>query len=161
MQTDAQLREVVNQVLTIEPAQREVQELENQLSVVRQDLNAAIPAIKERNVDQMGAILNERLKPHIEQGEKRFTGEFWTTDLSKKREQVAEFERRQFDRMKDAQQHLSKLLAFDREHRDDLSDALQEERSKLVGAWDSTREEHNKELERFPSIVDDCLDELA
>jgi hypothetical protein len=158
VQTQAQLDGVVQDLLVLDPATHEIDTLEKALGTVRDNLNAAIPALKARDVKQMDA-LHSKLTQEVARGKVRFDRDLWTE--TPKCGTVANFERTQFGRLTDGIRHLGDILKFDRDHPKDLSDDLQRERDGLLHDWDNTVRDYNADVNDLSELVDACLDALA
>jgi hypothetical protein len=157
--TQAELDQIVLQLLVIDPPTREFEALQRFLGTVAGDLNAAIPALEARNVPELTKV-RDRLTARIEEGEDRFTSEAGRTG-KQECEAVIQHQQGQFDRMKRGLQYLGKVLEFDDTNPGNLNEALKGERAGLLGNWEKAKQEYNKADPELQRLVDHCLDALA
>jgi hypothetical protein len=158
--TEAEVGDIVGQLLGVEPATHQFDELQKYIDdQVRPEINAAVGAVYARDPAGASAHL-EGLTKLFKKGEDQFDRKPIHTPIAEC-EAVAEFERAQFHLMREALPLLEDRVKFDREHPGELSDELTRERKAQVDALDTKVKAYNARLSNLDGLVEQCLHALS
>jgi hypothetical protein len=158
--SQAELQTIVTQLLVNDPATREFNQLAEFLHKrVEPELNGASAALDDLKVADADARL-KALTSRFEEGDDRFARDPVSARVPEC-EAVAEFERKQFRRLKEVLPVLADSVEFERKHGDDESEEVTRERKELVDAWNVKVRVYNTESERLPTLIMDCLASLT
>jgi hypothetical protein len=158
--SQAELEEIVRQLLVTDPATREFDKLQNYLDDrVRPEIEGAVATLNARDAAPAEGHLRA-LTDRFEEGEDRFARDPASARVADCHN-VATFEREQFRRLEQALPELSAWAEFEREHPGDLDDKLTGTRQELIDAWNHEIGVYNAELSNLPDLIKDCLAALT
>ena len=158
--SQAELEEIVRQLLVTDPATREFDKLQNYLDDrVRPEIQGAVDTLNGRDAAPAEGHLRA-LTDRFEEGEDRFARDPASARVADC-QNVATFERAQFRRLEQALPELSAWAEFEREHPGDLDDKLTGTRQELIDVWNHEIGVYNAELSNLPDLIKDCLAALT